>query len=190
MKEPIPCSDRRSLTKLTEDGLTPGSEEWIDAIAAEVTDTRYSTSSRTSPDLQNSSPTFPSQKARSTELMKHISLRLKTYMAQHKPSKIQTSLMEENGNIVDSTTAEAMTTVMHEVEKRLDVNESNHPVKKLIATMKKAIKILACRSLSSNDISAFDDNDLHNLNFFEREKLGQNPGQGLEQSNDTAKALQ
>lgn len=51
-------------------------------------------------------------------------------MAQHKPSKIQTSLVEENGNIVDSTTAEAMTTVMHEDCRHIcggdDINDRIH----------------------------------------------------------------
>ncbi|XP_041932583.1 uncharacterized protein LOC121695635 isoform X1 [Alosa sapidissima] len=185
-KDHILRNVQRSLTKLTEAGLTPDSEEWIDAIVTEVTQAIDSTFNETSPDLQSSSRFALSlQKIKSIELMKNISLKLKTYMAQqHKPSKKQTSsLVEdiENNSILVSTTAEAMTTIIQEMETCLDGNDKTHPTKKLLATMKRAVKMLACQSVSSKDILALGTlgtNDLGELNVSEKEKLGQNSGQG------------
>ncbi|XP_041933041.1 uncharacterized protein LOC121695919 isoform X2 [Alosa sapidissima] len=178
-KELILHNVQRSLTKLNEAGLTAASEEWIDTIVTEVTHTIASTFTETRPDLQNSSRRALSlQKTKSIELMKNISLKLKSYMAQqHKPSKTQASSLVEDNSILVSTTAEAMTTIIHEMETCLDGNEKNHPAKKLLTTMKRAVKILACQSVSSNHIPALDTDDLGELNVCEGEKLGQNSGQ-------------
>ncbi|XP_048085638.1 uncharacterized protein LOC125285289 isoform X2 [Alosa alosa] len=117
--------------------------------------------------------------------MKNISLKLKTYISQqHKPSKKQpSSLVEdvENNSILVSTTAEAMTTIIQEMERCLDGIDRTHPTKKLLTTMKRAVKMLACQSVSSKDIPAFgthDTDDLGELNVSKKEKLGQNSGQG------------
>ncbi|XP_041923571.1 uncharacterized protein LOC121688192 isoform X3 [Alosa sapidissima] len=175
-KEHILHNVQRSLTKLNEAGLTPASEEWIDTIVTEVTHTIASTFTETRPDLQNSSRCALSlQKTKSIELMKNISLKLKSYMdQQHKPSKTQASSLVEDNSILVSTTAEAMATIIHEMETCLDGNEKNHTAKKLLTTMKRAVKILACQSVSSNHIPALDTDDLGELDVCEEEKLGQN----------------
>ena len=150
-------SVQESITKLSEAGFIPGSEEWSDSIAKEAVRAIQSTLDESINMADSSRGTFTFQLASSPDLIKSISSKIKAYMDSQ---KLQAQSVEEEKTdlVLASATAETMNAVIHEVEKCFEGNEKSHPVKKLLSTLKRAVKTMACQSVSVKESEALATN--------------------------------